>query len=158
MIRVVLFLLALGGCNTSRDPASKDDPLETGSTGELPEEYTLPDASALPAELTTATITSPDGGLPLVYQADKADAVTAWADCAAMISVCLHASAGDFDGCVAGVPTCATETPWEEPSACCPAACVSDYQALRAKKRAPFDSYARVFALDRTCMPGLEAR
>ena len=148
-------LLPVLACNPERP--GKATP-ETGVGTDLPDEYSLPDASTLPPELSDSTLPVADGGLPLVYQADRADAITAWADCAGMMSACLQATSGDFDTCVTGVPHCGTERPWEESSPCCATACVTAYDGLRAKGTAAFDAYVQVFALELSCMPGLGAR
>jgi hypothetical protein len=144
---VTAFLLVPSGCHDGKDdtdPATPSGP------------YDLPSLTGMPEELTSGPITAPDGGMPVEYDPDLADAITAWADCAGMLGQCLDSTSGDFDTCVAGVPTCTGATPWEEDSPCCAEACVSAYQAARTGGASDFDAFIQVFAIDPACMPGLE--
>lgn len=143
---IFLLLLAIPACDVE-----KNDTDPGGSAGP----YDLPSLDDMPEELTNGPISAPDGGMPVVYDPDLSDAITAWADCAAMLGQCLDSTAGDFDACVAGVPTCATATPWTEGDPCCPSACASAYQSARTGGATGFDAFIQVFALEPDCMPGL---
>lgn len=145
MFSSLLLLLLAAACDCGGAP---DDP---------PGDYALPDLSGLPEDLRTDPLVSNDGGLPVTFDEGKADAITAWADCAAVLAACLEARDGAFDACVGGVPTCATNEPWYEDTPCCPSACVDAYQAARAGGTTSFDAFVEVFAIDPGCVPGLEA-
>jgi hypothetical protein len=136
-------LLAVSACECGHTPADPGD-------------YALPDLADLPEDLTAEPLVSNDGGLPVRFEAGRADAVTAWADCAAILTACLEARGGAFDACVGGVPTCTTAEPWTEDSACCPSACVGGYQAARDAGGSEFDAFIDTFAIAPDCMPGLE--
>lgn len=146
-----LALLILTACG-------KDDPKGAGPgtdtdvvlPGELDESWvdTLPEGLKDPPE-------NAHGGLDLAFDPTLRDAVTAYADCGAWMSGCLKDTSGDFAGCIDVVPICQTEEPWNEGD-CCPAACQADFRAAVGQGTDPADAYMDIFALDRTCFPGLQ--
>ncbi|REG26003.1 hypothetical protein ATI61_11298 [Archangium gephyra] len=148
---LALALLCLTGCPASPIP---EEPLPANP---LPANNPdLPSFAELPSSLRDEPFIPMHGGLPLSFDEALADGITAAADCAALVTSCLERTNGDFDTCVAGTPTCATEQPWTE-EACCPKRCKTDFNSRRAAGRGGFDTYIDVFVKEMTCFPSVEA-
>jgi hypothetical protein len=93
------------------------------------------DVSWLPRDEQGRPILLDDGVLRYVVDLNKRDPVSAMGRCARMLSGCPQrtdvAGARTIDACWASVPACATNQPWTETAACCPARCVDLYRKLR---------------------------
>lgn len=140
-MRLLFIFLALTACDSAAEPGP------TAPAGTTP-----PDLGSIPAELRNAPIPATHGGVDLHYGEATADAVTAYADCSALVLACMEEGGADFGVCVDGTPTCASATPWTEAS-CCPKACKD---AFHAKGGDPYDAFMNVFVEAPTCFPGLE--
>lgn len=115
-------------------------------------------ADQLPPEWLDGGVADAHGGVPLRVDPEASDSVTALADCAATVSVCLERTKGDFVRCVRQVPACETEEPWREDAPCCPQACKDQFRERTRAGASGFDAYVAVFATDGSCVPGLESR
>lgn len=119
----------------------------------------LPDLAAeVPAAWLGDGVTPGHGGLPLAVDPELRDGITALADCAATVSVCLEGTSGDFDRCMRRAPVCETDTPWSEAQPCCPRACRDQYDERRAAGASGFDAYVEVMVHDGSCVPTLASR
>jgi hypothetical protein len=145
-------LLSACGKGEKGTPAPGDEG-DTDPDVVLPGELDEAWADALPEGMKDPPQNA-HGGFDLAFNPTLRDPVTAYADCGAWLSGCLEDRQGDFDACVASVPICQTDTPWEEGD-CCPSACQADYQTAVAGGTAPYNAYIDTFALDRTCFAGL---
>ena len=96
-------------------------------------------------------------GAALEIDPARRDPITAAGACARWLTTCVTAGGHPLDDCARSAPPCATERPWEEATACCPAACFERYQDAR---RAGADALAALdavyFGAD-TCFPGVTA-
>jgi hypothetical protein len=92
-------------------------------------------------------------GLPLTLGAPRNDAISAAARCGDLLTSCVGATK-DPDGCVAQLPICATQRPWEESKPCCAKACVEAYQEERRLGADVLRSAKAVFGSDHECFPG----
>jgi hypothetical protein len=98
----------------------------------------------------------PHGGLPVHVDPTLSDGITAWADCLSTVSGCMREAgeAGDVGACVASAPVCATDTPWEE-GPCCPADCVSAFDAAVSAGSSAHDAYVQAWVMEPACFPGV---
>lgn len=85
------------------------------------------------------------------------DAITALGACADLVTYCYAPGTHSVEECMANVPTCATQEPWNESDACCPKACQDDFAKAVKKGEAPIDAFERVVLTDSTCFPGVAA-
>ena len=83
--------------------------------------------------------------------------VTALGRCTRWIAACVDGATRTLDDCARSVPPCATERPWEEVSACCPAACFAAYQAARRAGAEPLAAARATYFADASCFPGVAA-
>lgn len=96
-----------------------------------------------PAELSTADLLAlPTGflGRPLLVEGprlsavvnlDDRDEVEGLARCLSLVKACTSPPDRSVDDCMRSAPVCTTNTGWDEPGACCPAACFDSYEAQR---------------------------
>ena len=84
----------------------------------------------------------------------RKDALTALGACTRWITACV-AGGQAVDDCARSVPPCGTETPWEEPVACCAPSCFARYQEARRAGAEPSDAVDAVYYGDDPCMPGV---
>lgn len=147
----MLLIITLLACPQDKAPTPPDtQPLDR--TPEPPSDAWL---AEVPQEYLDGVAPSEHGGYTMRLDPDRADAVTAYGDCGAILQACLGERAGDFATCVHTVALCQTDTPWEE-GPCCPAACEARFDALVAGGASAFDAYVTTFALEPSCFPGLE--
>jgi hypothetical protein len=95
-------------------------------------------------------------GAQLTIDPTLRDPVTALGACTAWITACVDPSRS-LDDCARSAPPCATDRPWEEATACCPAACFEGYQRARQGGTEPLAAYEQVYFKDASCFPGLRA-
>lgn len=154
-LALVVALLLVSAC-----PAPKPVPPEpVVDSGVAFVEPARPDlaASGLPILSNgNVLLTSVPGG-SLQVDLTRKDELTALADCAQWVFGCFEPTSRSLDACVAAVPTCQTQEPWLESASCCPAACKTQYQALRSGGGEPYPSLDKVLFEDGTCLPGVNA-
>ena len=132
-MKKAMLLLLLGGCT------------------DLPLGGAVPDAGL--AQLPVVTGLLEVAGLPFTPGAPRNDAIGAAARCGDLLTSCVGATK-DPDGCVAQLPICATQRPWEESAPCCAKACVEAYQEERRLGADVLRSAKAVFGSDHECFPG----
>lgn len=93
-------------------------------------------------------------GAQLTIDPTLRDPVTALGACTAWITACVD-PARSLDDCARSALPCATERPWEEAAACCPATCFEAYQQARRAGAEPLAAYGRVYFKEPDCFPGL---
>lgn len=83
--------------------------------------------------------------------------VSAAAECAASVLACLAPPERNLAGCLVGVPTCPSDTPWQDDGPmCCPAACAERYQELLATGSLGPVAFTRAIWEAPACIPSLE--
>lgn len=151
--RVVLLALALTGCDwinpDPTKPPDKPPPPATVPDLELKWLPALPDSSL-------KLVTELSGGR-LALDPDASDALTALASCTDVVTTCYAPGSVDLGTCLEAVPSCATQTPWTESAACCPAACKTAFAAAVQGGLVPNRAFERVFFLEPDCFPGVRA-
>ncbi len=83
------------------------------------------------------------------------DPITAVATCADLVTYCYSPGARTLDACIAAIPGCSSQRPWEETIPCCPSRCREDYQRARRAGTAPMQAYDTVYLTAPTCFPGV---
>jgi hypothetical protein len=83
--------------------------------------------------------------------------VTALGACTRWITLCVDPASRSLDDCARSAPACATDRPWEEAAACCPAACFATYEAARLGGAEPLAAFSQVYFTDASCFPGVRA-
>ncbi|MGH0036518.1 MAG: hypothetical protein ACQGVK_15940 [Myxococcota bacterium] len=131
------FASAIGGESVSYTPPP---PIDLPSMG-LPAQ----------ADGTYLALALPEASLSI--DPELRDPVTALGRCADWIVSCATTGGESVDDCIASVRVCETPKPWKEATACCPAACVGEFDERR-KGGAP-DEEALLGTLGGTCVPGL---
>jgi hypothetical protein len=127
--------------------------------------FTLPDRRALE---TAPLPPGPGGrGFVLLQEADgifyfdpaARSPISAAAECAAAVLACYDPALRNRAGCFAGVPTCATDTPWvgDHPM-CCARACGERYQERRREGMDGPHAFAAAVWAAPSCMPGFRGR
>jgi hypothetical protein len=82
---------------------------------------------------------------------------TAAAECAGAVLACFSAGERNWAGCLTVVPTCTSETPWQEDGpACCTESCLRRYQELRRGGRTNPAAFTAAIYEAPSCMPGLD--
>ena len=94
------------------------------------------------------------GGVPLAVGEVRRDAIGAAARCRDLQTACILVTP-DLDACVAQLPLCGTDRPWEE-APCCPRACVSAYQEERRLGAPVLKASRAVFGSTHECFSGLQ--
>ena len=116
-----------------------------------------------PLDLATSGVPQlPDGNFFVLAIPDaqleidprRRDPVTAAGVCARWITTCVDAG-HRLDDCTRSAPPCATDRPWEEPTACCPAKCFERYQDARRAGADPLAAFDPVYFGTDTCFPGV---
>ncbi|MCQ1547606.1 MAG: hypothetical protein NOF05_02000 [Candidatus Accumulibacter phosphatis] len=109
----------------------------------------------------------PDTGLPVLIglaegslqvDATLRDPITAVGACTGWITACLKPGERELDDCARSAPQCATNTPWLESSACCPAACFAQYRTARLAGMPQIATLMRVYVNDGSCFPQYKGR
>jgi hypothetical protein len=113
-------------------------------------------AKVLPKDADGKPILMKVDGVPLTIGEARNDAIGAAARCRDLTSSCVIAT-HDLDGCIATLPVCATETPWNEEQPCCAQACITAYQEERRLGAKALDADGAVFGSTHECFPGLQA-
>lgn len=85
------------------------------------------------------------------------DPITAVATCADLVTLCYAPPTRSLDVCIAAIPTCSGERPWEETVPCCPSRCRDDYQRARRDGVQPRQAYDQIYLTAPTCFPGVAA-
>jgi hypothetical protein len=115
------------------------------------------DVSWLPRDEQGRPVLLDDGVQSYVVDVYKRDPVFAMARCARLLSGCPQrpevTGRRSVDACWASVPVCATDQPWTESAACCPARCPELYSRLREIGYGERDANRR--AVESTCFNGL---
>jgi hypothetical protein len=93
----------------------------------------------------------PQGSLE--FDAHLRDPITAVGACTDWITSCLKPGERELDDCARSAPKCATNTPWEEGSACCPAACFEQYRITRLRGMPDDEALINVYVKDGVCFP-----
>jgi hypothetical protein len=93
-------------------------------------------------------------GARLEIDATRKDALTALGACARWISTCV-VGAQALDDCARSAPPCGTQTPWQEPTACCAPSCFERYQEARRSGAVPIAAFDAVYYGADPCMPGV---
>jgi hypothetical protein len=148
------------------EPADVGGETDTGASSYTrPAAVDVPPLPPLNAEALAALPRS-DAGRPIVFEVPgmrlevdvtRRGPLTVHGACTAMISECYAPPTVTLDACVVSAPLCATATPWEEPSPCCPAACRDAYEAQRRAGRTPMAAADEVFFQHPDCFPGVAA-
>jgi hypothetical protein len=82
---------------------------------------------------------------------------TAAAECAGAVLACFSPGERNWAGCLAVVPTCTSDRPWEDDGpACCTTACVERYEELRRAGRGNPAAFTAAIYEAPSCMPGLD--
>ena len=111
---------------------------------------TLPRA----ADGSAVALALPDGDLVVDVAAPRTP-ISAAAECSAALLACFAPPARNVAGCFAGVPVCASDTPWQtDGPMCCPAGCADRYQELRRAGQSGPEAFARAIWESPSCMPG----
>lgn len=98
---------------------------------------------------------TPDASLTI--DVTLAGPVTALGACTRWITTCVDPASRSLDDCARSAPACATDRPWEEAAACCPAACFAAYETARLAGIAPLAAFSQVYFTDASCFPGVGA-
>ena len=150
-----LLLVLLAACSDPPDPPPP--PATPDGLPQLPS-VTIDDLQQVPGmprdENGNIILLEVAGG-PITFGAPRNDAISAAARCRDLLASCVGATK-DADGCVAKLPICTSDKPWEESAACCPQACVAAYQEERRLGADVLRSAKAVFASDHECFPGLQ--
>lgn len=157
MKRSMILLLLAAGCpssSTKSTPAAPDAGFPQAPTLTAEQLKQLP---GVRRDVDGSVILFEVGGKPLTLGEPRRDAIGAAASCRDLEGACFQATK-DLDMCVAGLPLCATEHPWEEPSPCCSLGCVKAYQEERRLGADQFAAGAAVFGSTHECFPGLQAQ
>lgn len=118
----------------------------------LPED---PDYTGFPTDAMGRPVVIENAGFYLTPRAH--DAIWAHARCTRLVLGCFEPTTRSLDACMISVPECASETPWEEGTACCAPDCVSRYEAARVGGAEPLDAFFDTFYGETRCMPGVDA-
>jgi hypothetical protein len=94
-------------------------------------------------------------GAQLEIDPTRRDALVAAGTCARWITSCVADGGHALDDCARSAPPCATSTPWEEPAACCTAACFDRYQQSRRAGTEGLAAFDDVYFGADPCMPGV---
>jgi len=109
----------------------------------------------------------PDTGRPVMLALSQGslqvdvtlrDPITAVGACTGWITACLKPGERELDDCARSAPQCATNTPWLESSACCPAACFAQYRTARLAGMPQIETLMRVYVNDGSCFPQYKGR
>lgn len=93
------------------------------------------------------------GDAQLVANPDDRDAISAAAECGAVVLACLSPERNIL-GCLQNVPVCDSDEPWTGDGFCCDASCEDAYVDLRLDGAVEADALTRaIFGTD-SCMPG----
>jgi hypothetical protein len=95
-------------------------------------------------------------GAQLEIDPSRRDPLTAGGACARWITGCVE-TGNTLDDCTRSAPPCATERPWEEAAACCPATCFERYESSRQAGAEPIAAFDAVYFGQDTCFPGVAA-
>lgn len=95
-------------------------------------------------------------GGELTVNPARANPVTAFGRCAYWITACVSPPDRTIDDCARSAPPCGSPEPWAEAALCCPAACFTDYEALRRAGTADIAAFGQAY-FDGACIPGLRA-
>lgn len=145
-----------------REAVAKGPPPATPVAYQTPVRVTVPpppvvDVAWLPRDQHGRPVLLDDGVLRYVIDLGKRDPVFAMARCARMLSGCPQrpevTGGRTVDACWASVPICATDQPWTESAACCPARCPQLYEELRERGYGPLAANRRAVAS--MCFNGL---
>lgn len=82
--------------------------------------------------------------------------MTALLRCLDWLMQCYEKTGQNMDTCVAAVPRCSSERPWQEAAACCPGACSEEYLTLRSSGAAELAAFERVFGESMSCVPAYD--
>jgi hypothetical protein len=96
-------------------------------------------------------------GAQLEIDPTRRDPVTAAGACARWITSCVEIGGHPLDDCTRSAPPCATDRPWEEATACCPATCFERYQDARRAGTDPVAALDAVYFGKDPCFPGVAA-
>lgn len=106
-----------------------------------------------------------EDGLPILVDTGQArlvidpqanpSPVTTLARCMRLLFACED-SGKALDVCWVSVPRCMSDAPWREPADCCPASCLTAYEALRKNDVEPGDAERSVFFDAPSCIPTLD--
>ena len=83
------------------------------------------------------------------------DAITALAACADQVAYCYQPGVLDVRVCLTLAPTCQTQTPWSEGTACCPQACRDAFEVEVAAGLSQVRAFEKVLFLQPDCFPGV---
>jgi hypothetical protein len=96
---------------------------------------------------------APEG--EFVIRTERRNAQTAAAGCASLFMACWDPLNRSAAACLANVPTCQTDTPWDEEAWCCHASCGDRYAELRAQGLRVTDAVPVALFQQNSCMPGI---
>ena len=97
---------------------------------------------------------APEG--EFVLRVDRRNALTGAAGCASLFVACWDPMNRSAAACLANVPTCATDSPWEEDAYCCHASCGARYAELRDQGKRVTDAVPEALFQPGSCMPGVD--
>jgi hypothetical protein len=128
-------------------------------TFEIPEREMLenpPDLPPGPGGIGFMLLPLPDGEVG--FDPLKRTPATAAAECAGAVLSCFSAGERNWAGCLTAVPTCTSNTPWQQDGpACCTPSCLPRYQELRREGRTNPAAFTGAIYEGKSCMPGLDA-
>lgn len=147
LVPLVVAAFCFTGCDVSRPP---------GNVVAYPSRPGVDlRASGLPALDNGNTELVAVPGARLEHDGRLKDSLTALGGCVDEVIGCVSPDERSLDDCFRSVRACSTTTPWNEGVACCPAACLQRYGALRATGKPDFDAFRQTLFVEKTCMPGL---
>lgn len=142
--------LVVQGCTCAVEPIGKQVVYEP------PPSVPLSSAS-LPVLANGNVLVTAAPGLSVEADERKRTPATAVGRCATWVMSCFEPASRSLDDCMRSVPSCSTQTPWDEAAPCCPGACKDEYAATRRRGVAPYEAFDAVLYVERTCVPGLVA-
>lgn len=145
-------------CRTGAAGCAGEEPLFEG-VFPLPNRNVVDALPLPPGPNGTGFTWLPTADGTLVIDPSRRSAISAAAECAAVVLGCFRPGVRNWAGCFDAAPPCPNDTPWlQDGQMCCPAACGARYQQLRqAGLDGPTAMTGAIWDAP-SCIPGLEGR